>query len=105
MLAHAQTTNQPIRKVAEPIPNQYIVGLKDRGKSASVPSLAKDLALQHGGELRFIYRYALKGFAVRMPENAAIALAGDPSVEYVEEASVLSTITTQLHAPTYDLDR
>ena len=70
MLAHAQTTNQPIRKVAEPIPNQYIVVLKDRVKSASVPSLAKDLALQHGGELRFIYRYALKGFAVRMRRYA-----------------------------------
>jgi len=37
MLAHAQTTNQPIRKVAEPIPNQYIVVLKDRVKSVSVP--------------------------------------------------------------------
>ena len=105
MLAHAQTTNQPIRKVAEPIPNQYIVVLKDRVKSASVPSLAKDLALQHGGELRFIYRYALKGFAVRMPENAAMALAGDPSVEYVEEDSTVSTITTQLNPPSWGLDR
>jgi subtilisin family serine protease len=66
-----------------PIPGQYIIVFKDDVRD--VPGLAKGLTAAHGGSLRHIYSHALKGFAARLPEQAAAALARNPHVSFVEQ--------------------
>ncbi|HEX8174154.1 MAG TPA: S8 family peptidase [Pyrinomonadaceae bacterium] len=73
------------RKVEGAIHNQYIVVFKDDTARPEIAPLAKKLARLHGGKIMFIYEDALKGFAVELPEAAALALSNNPQVAYVEE--------------------
>jgi subtilisin family serine protease len=93
-----------IRKAKQAIPNQYIVVLKNTLPKANVAAVANDLARQHGGNLRFVYEHALKGFSIQLPEVAAIALSHNPLVEYVAENSEGSIVDTQFNPP-WGLDR
>jgi hypothetical protein len=90
-----ETSNQGSRAsvlpaAGRPIPDQYIVVLKDNVTATDVPGLARRLASAHGGTLRHTYTSALKGFAVHLPAQAAVALAGVPHVAYVEQDQELS---------------
>ena len=64
------------------IPGQYIVVFHD--DVADPRGLGNALAAQHGFALRHSYGFALKGFAARMPDTVAQALADDPDVAFVE---------------------
>ncbi len=95
--------NGEIRKNARPIPDQYIVVLEDFVDD--VPGAAAMLARMHGGgEVGATWDAALRGFAVRVNENAANGLAHDPWVKYIEEDGEMSIDTTQTGA-TWGLDR
>jgi len=88
---------------AEVIPGQYIVVLRDA--TADVPGKAKQLAGLHKGVLKHVYGAALKGFAVKLPDDAAVtALRADPSVAYVEQDQVMHATTEQTGA-TWGIDR
>lgn len=78
------------RQKGKAVPNHYIVVLRDSVESQDVQSVAAELAGRHQGTLLHTYWSAIKGFAVRMPESAALALGQDPRVEYVEEDGVVS---------------
>ncbi len=67
---------------------------------------ARGVTAAHGGEIRFVYRNAIRGFAVRgLPAAAAEAIAQNPVVAYVEvDARVTLFETTQTSA-TWGLDR
>jgi len=80
----------------------YIVKFNDN--VTDVAGLAQRLSAANGGSIRFTYQNALKGFAVSLPPAAAAALAGHPSVEYVEADQIFTIQTTQL-AATWGLDR
>lgn len=75
-------------RVQRPIRDQYIVVFRDDVAKSDIPDLARGLTRQHGGELLFTYDEALKGFSVRLPESAALALGKNPMVAYVEEDGV-----------------
>lgn len=63
----------------------YVVVLQD---GAGPPgSVAGRLASRYGGEVGYVYRYALRGFYLRTTEQAAVALASNPIVDYVEAES------------------
>jgi aqualysin 1 len=84
------------------IPGQYIVVLKS---GVDARNAASQLSAAHGGEVRFVYESALRGFALaNIPAQAAAALARNPSVAYVEQDQVMSISTTQTNA-TWGLDR
>ena len=90
----------PLRRV----PQQYIVVLhKD---VADVEGLADGLLMKHGGDRRDLptFRFALKGFAARMPEELAKRMAMDPAVAYIEEDQIMTVSVTQTGA-TWGLDR
>jgi len=89
---------------AKAIPDQYIVVLKDDTPGPDVDSVATELALTHGGVPGHVYRHALKGFSIRLPEPAARALSHNPRVDYVEEDSEVNIAATQFGAP-WGLDR
>ena len=93
-----QKVKGKFRKVDRGIPDQYVVVLKDAAASG-VESVADELVRAHGGQRKFIYKNALKGFSVRLPESAAQALSNDPRVEYVEEDGEVSISTTPFNPP------
>ncbi len=94
------------RRVTRAVPGQYIVVLNDNavGRSGVAP-LAQALARAHGGQLKFIYEHALKGFAVQLPEAAAQALSNNPQVKFVEEDPLGEVATTQFNPPSWGIDR
>ncbi len=91
-----------VLKSKNKIPGQYIVVFNDR--VADVPGVANDIARAHSARTRFLYTSALHGFAAEMPEQAAIHIANDPRVSYVEEDGTMSIDTTQSSA-TWGIDR
>src|ERR1044071_9654533 len=98
-----------IKRKARAVPGQYIVTLKEYaaqpfGENSFAPNVAADVAAQHGGEVLAVYKHALLGFAIRLPEQAAEAVTRDPRVEAVEEDGVVSATTTQTNPP-WGLDR
>lgn len=63
------------------VPDQYIVVLRGDVDPAAA---ADQIAAGRGGQVLFVYRHALNGFALRVPAPAADAIARDPRVLYVE---------------------
>ena len=91
-----------------PLPGDYIVRLRD--DVTDVQSIAQSLAGLHKGQLKHIYKFALKGFAVRnLSDAAAAALMSDPRVLSVEQDqefhAVTSTPNPQTNPPSWGLDR
>jgi len=67
---------------APPALDGYIVVLHDN--VASPAAAAREIAGQVGGQVGFVYEHALKGFSIRLPEQALMALERNPNVKYVE---------------------
>ncbi|XVV06248.1 S8 family peptidase [Actinosynnema sp. CA-248983] len=85
---------------AEKVHGSFIVKLKD-GSAAT----AEKLAGQYGGKVDRVFRNALNGFTVSLPESAAKRLAANPAVDYVEQDQVLRLQATQTNPPSWGLDR
>jgi subtilisin family serine protease len=94
-----------IRRVEKNIPGQYIVALSDDLPRSEVADAAAGLARAHGGTVKYVYTHAIKGFAARMSESAAAALANDPRVESVTEDGEVRATDTQYYPPSWGLDR
>jgi subtilisin family serine protease len=80
------TTRLPeakLRRLNKAIAGQYIVVLRN---NLDASSIANELTQTHGGQIKYVYEHALKGFALQASEAQAIALSRDARVEYVEEA-------------------
>jgi hypothetical protein len=94
-----------LRRTQTAIPNQYVVVLRDDIPGADVDAVADELTRAHGGSLVFTYKHALRGFAVRLPEAAALALSRDPRVAYVAEDGEVHADDTEFNPPSWGLDR
>jgi hypothetical protein len=86
------------------IANEYIVVLSDDIPAAQVAQVAESIARPHGGSIKFLYTSALRGFSVRLPEAAAVAISQSQLVKYVEENPQGSIDATELNPP-WGLDR
>jgi len=85
-------------KVKNPIANRYLVVLNDDVVSDYAPlgvrregvtAIANNHAQTYGGKVDDIYETVLKGYAIKLPnEAAAIAISKLPQVKWVEEDSV-----------------
>ena len=81
----------------------YIVVFDEATTDA--PGLARRLATQHGGTLRFTYEHAIKGMAIsNLPDAAVAALSRHPNVSYVEPDAPAQLFATQSPA-TWGIDR
>lgn len=92
---------------ASPIKNQYIVVLQT---GSDLPAqAAAAIAKQHGGQVLFTYNRAIRGFAVRIPEQATsaflTAMQKNPQVSYVEEDTLMQANTITQSNPVWGLDR
>ncbi len=89
------------KTVQDPIPNRYIVVLEEAPlleTSTSVETVASALSNKHRGKPDKIYSNALKGYSVEMTETAALKLAEDPLVKYVEEDAIVESQAIQTDA-------
>jgi subtilisin family serine protease len=103
LVAAASSSAGELRGAAAPVRDSYIVVFKPEAVP-EVSAAAHGLAAEHGGSVFFVYRSALKGFAVQLPAGRAAALARDPRVAYVEPDQVVEAVATQSPA-TWGLDR
>src|SRR6266540_5913651 len=89
-----------------PVPNQYIVVLRDDAQFKAFDFDATQLTLagSYHAQVQQTYRAALKGFVATMSEADALALAEDPMVAFVQEDGVVKASTTQSGA-TWGIDR
>lgn len=90
-----------IRNVTNGIQGRYIVALKP-GKNVS--ALAKSLMGNYGGQADLIFDRVFQGFAAKMTEAQARALALDSAVRFVEQDAVVKSSASQSNAP-WGLDR
>ncbi|HEX6198944.1 MAG TPA: S8 family peptidase, partial [Thermoanaerobaculia bacterium] len=84
------------------VKDQYIVVLN---QGAHGPGAASQIARTHGGEFLHTYTTVLNGFAIRVPAQAAEAIARNPNVAYVEQDQTVSINATQNNPPSWGLDR
>jgi subtilisin family serine protease len=97
-----------VKKKARPVAGQFIVTFQDwavrPGDDSFGQTLAADLVGLHRGQLKHVFKHALRGFTAQLTPEAAEALANDPRVESVEEDGVVTASTTQNNPP-WGLDR
>lgn len=96
---------------AEVIPSSYIVVYKT-GVESDVAT--NELASRYGAGVKFVYRHALRGAAVTLPQSRLAALLKHPAVAYIEPnlvvriaAQILPTGVNRINAdldPTANID-
>ena len=91
-----------IRRAGRPVAGRYIAVLRGADDPLAV---GIETALLRRGRLQHVYRDALRGFAIELPEAAARALAADPRVAYVEEDGIVTTQTVVQSDAPWGLDR
>ena len=100
----AGTKDPDLRKSKKKIPDRYIVVFADRLSDEEVDAAAEELVRSRKGRKDKVYKNALKGFSAELSEKAALEIAADPRVQYVEEDAEISLTATQSGA-TWGLDR
>jgi subtilisin family serine protease len=83
-------------------PQDFIVVLKDSVTRAA--PVAAEHSQRFGGEVRFVYEHALKGYAGSFSEGQLGALLADARVASVERDGEMTASTTQSNA-TWGIDR
>ena len=90
---------------ADLIADQYVVVFDDSKIGAQrATDLSTELAVRHGAATTSVYQHAIRGAAMTMSKAAALAMAQDPRVAYVEQ-DALSYIVADQPNPTWGLDR
>ena len=98
--AAAQTPSK-IRKTKDRVPNRYVVVVRADSDPEAVGLEAASL---FRGRLRHVYRGALRGFAIRIPDAVAARLADDPRIALIAEDGIVRASATQA-AASWGLDR
>jgi subtilisin len=78
---------------AAAVQHEYIVVL--RPTDQPIRDVARDIASTHQGEIGFVYTTALQGFTLKIPQQAAAALARNPNVAYIEPVVEVEAVGTQ----------
>jgi hypothetical protein len=86
--------SRAIFRAPEPVPGVYMVLLRGVPR-VNVPTAARDLVSASGGTVRRTFQHAVTAFSANLTETQAIAIAGSPLVEFVEEVAVVHPSTSQ----------
>ncbi|HJQ96507.1 MAG TPA: S8 family serine peptidase [Acidimicrobiia bacterium] len=78
---------------AAPALERVIITLQPGGENPE--NVAQVLANEHGGEIGFVYRHALRGFSMEIPAQAVAALARNPKVLAIEPDREVAAVGTQ----------
>ncbi|MBV9790971.1 MAG: S8 family peptidase [Chloroflexi bacterium] len=93
-------STQPVPEKAakgKPVPDQYIVVLKESADGQSIASSA-------GIQAKHVYKSAIKGFAAKLNAEQLKALQADPNVAFIEQDQEVKISNTQYNPP-WGLDR
>ncbi len=75
-----------IYRVENPLPDQYLIVLRNDLDPSEKEATASELAATFNGVLLLVpYREGLNAFSISMKEDDALALSTDPRVQFVEE--------------------
>jgi subtilisin family serine protease len=88
---------------ATAVPNSYVVVLKP-GAAATTTAVGT-LTARHGGRAGMVWRHALQGFELTADARTAEKIAGDPSVDFVQQNVEVRALATQAPTPSWGLDR
>jgi hypothetical protein len=101
-------------KAVKPVPNRYIVKLKDEvipkdnsieSKRDQISEIARSHAAEHRGQVGHIYAAVLRGFSIELPnETAARAISNNPKVQWVSEVEVFKTKQDEGGGDGYNFD-
>lgn len=84
--------------LAAPPIERFIVVLHDNVGNPS--AVAADLSRRHNGRVEFVYEHALHGFSIEVPAQAAVGIARDPRVAFVERDQLVFAFQTASEVPT-----
>ncbi|MEE8116955.1 MAG: protease inhibitor I9 family protein, partial [Gemmatimonadales bacterium] len=71
----------PQSKAVQVVPDEYIVLFEE--SVADPRGLANQLAAAHGLQIKHHYRYAVKGFAAKIPPQALAGLQNNPRIQSI----------------------
>jgi subtilisin family serine protease len=88
----AQASRNSDAQQGAKIPNQYIIVLKDSAEEADLDSATKD-AKSMGAEVLHDYKYALKGFTLRVPNEHVLEKIqeNNPNIAFVEQDQIVDS--------------
>jgi subtilisin family serine protease len=101
-VATALSSTPALAMTDAPEASTYLVTLAPG--TGAVGSAVGALTARYGGQVRFTYTHAIRGFSLTLPSSAAKALASDPLVALVEPNVTVAINDVQSGAQ-YDLDR
>src|SRR6185503_20733090 len=79
-VSHQNTFSLPtakLHRLNKAIAGQYIVVFKNDLASSTLSSVANELTQRHGGQIKYVYEHAIKGFALQASEAQAMAVSRD----------------------------
>lgn len=83
----------PSRSAPQPDPsNRYLIVFDD--SVTRVGDVVAEHEQRYGSEVTHVYRHSVKGYAARLPQEAAAAVARDQRVTFVEADHVVTTTQT-----------
>jgi len=75
--------------VEDEVRDSWIVVLKDEVEKRNVRSMARAMAADSRGKLKFVYKNSIKGFAIKAPRQAIEKLLqNNPMIDYIESDGV-----------------
>ena len=89
---------------ATAVAGQYLVVFKD-SVTAAQDSRLRQAVTGRGGRVQHHYSAALRGFSARLSGAALEHVRADAAVAYVEQDQIVTVVDTQLHPPSWGLDR
>ncbi len=92
-------------KARKKVANEYIIVFNEKVAAEQVLEIANELATRYNASIFRLYDSAVKGFAARMTERAALRLSEEPRVAYVEENDESDAIGFQDRPRNWGLDR
>ncbi|HWU86332.1 MAG TPA: S8 family serine peptidase [Kofleriaceae bacterium] len=95
-------TGARILKATAPVPNRYIVVLRD--DTSDVHAISQEHTRASGAKVSWEFRHALHGYVLEGSEAEAQTVAADPRVKYVQEDGEVHAIATEADA-TWGIDR
>lgn len=89
--ANAEPSIVDSTRAAGKIPDQYIVVLKDEGSYDNVQTVADEARLK-GASILQIYQHAIKGFAIKVPNDRVLEqVKNDDRFAYIEQDQIVTT--------------
>lgn len=86
--SQGSTSQAKFHEAANAVQGKYVVMLKDDVSRSEIEPAAISLTRIYGGQIEYVYTDVFKGFSVKgMMQSQAIALSGNPMVNFVEESA------------------